>query len=156
MSSLVKTLRTWYWTVRGLMNSRVPISGFESPSRAGERKLHLRLDTRGAHHSTTRRLLDEILQQRRLAHARIASHHQDAALTRANIVDEPVEHVAFATPARQLPARPRIGVPVAISRPPTLRTIRPPPASCADHVLTERCMRVTWKPNHCVGSKMSW
>ena len=34
MSSLVKTLRRWYWTVRGLMNSRVPISGFESPSRA--------------------------------------------------------------------------------------------------------------------------
>ena len=34
MSSLMKTLRRWYWTVRGLMNSRVPISGFESPSRA--------------------------------------------------------------------------------------------------------------------------
>ena len=34
MSSLVKTLRRWYLTVRGLMNSRVPISGFESPSRA--------------------------------------------------------------------------------------------------------------------------
>ena len=34
MSSLVKTLRKWYWTVRGLMNSRAPISGFESPSRA--------------------------------------------------------------------------------------------------------------------------
>jgi hypothetical protein len=34
MPSLVNTLRRWYWTVRGLMNSRVPISGFESPSRA--------------------------------------------------------------------------------------------------------------------------
>ena len=34
MPSLVKTLRKWYWTVRGLMKSRVPISGFESPSRA--------------------------------------------------------------------------------------------------------------------------
>ena len=27
MPSLVKTLRRWYWTVRGLMNSRVLISG---------------------------------------------------------------------------------------------------------------------------------
>ena len=34
MSSLVKTLRRWYSTVRGLMNSRAPISGFDSPSRA--------------------------------------------------------------------------------------------------------------------------
>ena len=33
MSSLMKTLRRWYWTVRGLTNSRVPISGLESPSR---------------------------------------------------------------------------------------------------------------------------
>ena len=34
ISSFVKTLRRWYLTVRGLMNSRVPISGFESPSSA--------------------------------------------------------------------------------------------------------------------------
>jgi hypothetical protein len=34
MSSLVKTLRRWYLTVRGLMNSSAPISGLESPSRA--------------------------------------------------------------------------------------------------------------------------
>ena len=34
MSSLVNTLRRWYSTVRGLMNSRAPISGFERPSRA--------------------------------------------------------------------------------------------------------------------------
>ena len=34
MSSLANTLCRWYWTVRGLMNSRAPISGFESPSRA--------------------------------------------------------------------------------------------------------------------------
>jgi hypothetical protein len=31
---LVKTLPRWYWTVRALMNSRAPISGFDSPSRA--------------------------------------------------------------------------------------------------------------------------
>ena len=34
MPSLVKTLPRWYWTVRALMNSRVPISGLDSPSRA--------------------------------------------------------------------------------------------------------------------------
>ena len=34
MSSFVNTLRRWYSTVRGLMNSCAPISGFECPSRA--------------------------------------------------------------------------------------------------------------------------
>jgi hypothetical protein len=34
MSSLVKTLRRWYWTVRGDRNSRVPISGLDRPSAA--------------------------------------------------------------------------------------------------------------------------
>ena len=33
MPSLVKTLRRWYSTVRGLMNSWAPISGFVCPSR---------------------------------------------------------------------------------------------------------------------------
>jgi hypothetical protein len=34
MPSLVNTLLRWYWAVRGLMNSRAPISGLDSPSRA--------------------------------------------------------------------------------------------------------------------------
>jgi hypothetical protein len=34
MPSLMKTLPRWYWTVRGDRNSRVPISGFDSPSAA--------------------------------------------------------------------------------------------------------------------------
>ena len=34
MSSLVKILPRWYWTVRGDRNRRVPISGFDSPSAA--------------------------------------------------------------------------------------------------------------------------
>ena len=34
MPSLVNTLRRWYSTVRGLMNSWAPISGFVSPSPA--------------------------------------------------------------------------------------------------------------------------
>jgi hypothetical protein len=34
MSSLVKILPRWYWTVRALRNRRVPISGLDRPSRA--------------------------------------------------------------------------------------------------------------------------
>src|SRR5439155_20284543 len=34
MSSLLKTLPRWYSAVRGLMNSRAAICGFERPSRA--------------------------------------------------------------------------------------------------------------------------
>ena len=34
MASLAKTLCRWYWTVRALMNSLLPISGFDRPSRA--------------------------------------------------------------------------------------------------------------------------
>ena len=34
MASLAKTLPRWDWTVRALMNNRLPISGFDSPSRA--------------------------------------------------------------------------------------------------------------------------
>jgi hypothetical protein len=65
----------------------------------GERELHLRLDTRGTHHTASRRLLDQVVQQRRLAHARLAAYHQCPALTPANSFDEPVEHVALAAPA---------------------------------------------------------
>ena len=59
MSSLMKTLGKWYLTVRGLMNSRAPISGFESPSRASRaiclswavkrRRIHARAQLRIAH-----------------------------------------------------------------------------------------------------------
>ena len=38
----------------------------------GECKLHLRLDTGGARHAAARRLLDHVIQQRRLADARFA------------------------------------------------------------------------------------
>src|SRR6478672_8701315 len=34
MPSLANTFFKWYWTVRPLMNSRAPISGFDRPSRA--------------------------------------------------------------------------------------------------------------------------
>ena len=67
----------------------------------GERQLHLRLDTGGAHHPAARRLRDQVLQQRRLAHTRFAAHHQRPALTAANRLDELVEDVPFAAPAPQ-------------------------------------------------------
>jgi hypothetical protein len=68
----------------------------------GEGELHLRLDTRGPHHTAARRLPDHVIQQRRLAHARFATHHQCPALTPANGVDEAVEYVAFGAPADEL------------------------------------------------------
>jgi hypothetical protein len=66
----------------------------------GERELHLRLDTSGARHQAARRVIGHIIQQCRLAHTRFAAHHQCPALTRADTLDQPVEHLAFASPAR--------------------------------------------------------
>ena len=67
----------------------------------GERQLHLRLDAGGTHHPAVRRLPGDVVQQRRLAHARLADHHQRPALTRPDGIDQPVQHAAFAAPARQ-------------------------------------------------------
>ena len=69
---------------------------------SGERKLHLRLDTGDAHHPAAGGVLGEVVQQRRLAHARLAAHHQGAALASTYRVQEPVQHVAFPAPAQQL------------------------------------------------------
>jgi hypothetical protein len=41
-----------------------------------------------------------MVQERRLAHARLAAHHQRPALTRAHSFDEAVEHVALAAPTQ--------------------------------------------------------
>ena len=65
----------------------------------GEGELHLRLDTGGTVHTAARRLLDQVLQQRRLAHARLATHDQYPAVPRAHSLNQPVERVAFAAPA---------------------------------------------------------
>src|SRR2546430_4781774 len=67
----------------------------------GEGKLHLRLHACGAHHPKLRRLLDRVLEKRRLAHARLAPQHERLAFACPEGVDEPVEHVAFAAAARQ-------------------------------------------------------
>jgi hypothetical protein len=44
-------------------------------------------------------MLDHIVQQRRLTHARFTAHHQGPALTHARSFDEPVQQVTFAAPA---------------------------------------------------------
>jgi hypothetical protein len=68
----------------------------------GERELHLRMDARSTHHPAALRLPGRVVQQRRLAHARLAGHHQHPALTRANGIDQPVKDIAFTAPACQL------------------------------------------------------
>src|SRR6478672_8616869 len=60
-----------------------------------ERQLHLRLAARGTHHPAPRRLPDQVLEQRCLAHARFARHDQGSALTSANSFDQPVEDAAL-------------------------------------------------------------
>jgi hypothetical protein len=71
----------------------------EQLMRRGERKLHLRLDTDGACEPEARRVRDEVLQQRRLAHPRLAKYHERPALPCADGLEQPVEHLAFAAPA---------------------------------------------------------
>ena len=68
----------------------------------GEGQFHLRLDTHSTSHPTARGVLDQVLQQCRLAHARLPAHYQRPALTGANRVQEPVQQVAFAAPTPQL------------------------------------------------------
>jgi hypothetical protein len=84
----------------------------------GEGELHLRLDTHSTRHPAARGVLHQVVQQRRLAHARVTAHHQGPALTGANRVEEPVQHVAFAAPTRQRPggAWPAGGTPSARHR----------------------------------------
>ena len=74
-----------------------------------ERQLHLRLDTHRARHPAARRLPGQVLQQRGLAHPRLAVHHQTPAFTRTHRRHQPVEHVAFGAAAGQLRHRPRPG-----------------------------------------------
>ena len=62
----------------------------------GERQLHLRLHAHRARHPAPVRPVDQVVQQRGLAHARVAAHHQRPALTGPDRLDQPVEHVAFA------------------------------------------------------------
>ena len=69
-----------------------------------ERELHLRLDPGRPGDPKLARRLDRVLEQRGLADARFAVHHQHAAAPAAHAVQQPVEHLALAFPADQLPS----------------------------------------------------
>jgi hypothetical protein len=73
------------------------------PRRAtGEGKLHLRLDTGRTRDQTARSLLGDVVQQRRLAHARLATYHQRVVFAGANGFDHAVERIAFAATTLEL------------------------------------------------------
>ncbi len=72
----------------------------------GERQLHLRLHPRRARHPATRGVPGHVLQQRRLAHARLTVHHQRPALSRTDRLDQLVEHTALSAAAQQLHSEP--------------------------------------------------
>ena len=69
--------------------------------RVGE--LHLPLDARGPDDPKVLARLDRVLEQRGLADARLAVHHQHAAVAVARGVQQPLEHRALALPAEQPP-----------------------------------------------------
>jgi hypothetical protein len=77
-----------------------------------KRELHLGFHAHRAQDSTTRRLIERVVQQRRLAHTRLPAQHQRLALAPANGLDQGVEGLALATPPDQLrtpSSRPRNG-----------------------------------------------
>jgi hypothetical protein len=47
-------------------------------------------------------VIDQVIQQRRLTHARLATHHKCPALTGAHGVDQPVEQPALGVPTPEL------------------------------------------------------
>ena len=69
-----------------------------------ERELHLRFDPGRPGDPKLAPSLDRVLEQRGLADARFAVHHQHAAAPAAHAVQQPVEHLALAFPAEQLPS----------------------------------------------------
>jgi hypothetical protein len=68
---------------------------------SGEGQLHLRMHAGRPCYPASARPFGQVIQQHRLAHAGIAAHHQHPALTGADRVNQPVEHVAFAVPVGQ-------------------------------------------------------
>jgi hypothetical protein len=72
----------------------------------GERELHLRLDADRAYDPEPRRRRDRVLQERGLAHPRLAPHHQHAAAPCARILQQAIQHLALAAPAEEQLSRP--------------------------------------------------
>ena len=69
-----------------------------------ERELHLRFDPGRPGDPKPAPSLDRVVEQRGLADARFAMHHQHAATPAAHAVQQPVEHLALAFPAEQPPS----------------------------------------------------
>jgi len=69
------------------------------------RELHLRLDPGRPGDPKLPSRFDRILEQRGLANPRLSTHHQDAAVTAASSVQQPVERPTLALPTEQLQAR---------------------------------------------------
>ena len=69
-----------------------------------ERELHLRLDPGRPGDPKLARSLDRVLEQRRLADARFAMHHQHAAAPAAHAVQQSIEHLPLAFAAEQQPS----------------------------------------------------
>jgi hypothetical protein len=61
------------------------------------------LDPGDARHPAARGVLGQVVQQRRLAHARLPVHDERPALTGASSFDEAVEPFALAVSSLQLP-----------------------------------------------------
>ncbi|HMJ37474.1 MAG TPA: hypothetical protein VK501_26450 [Baekduia sp.] len=70
-----------------------------------ERQLHLALDADGAGDAERRARLDRVLQQGRLADARLSVQHEDAAAAVARGPQKPVEHFALAVASHQVLSR---------------------------------------------------
>jgi hypothetical protein len=68
---------------------------------AGEGQLHLRLRARRAHHLAAGGLGIQVRQQRRLADARLAPHHEHPALAPAHRVEQAIQHDALIASAEQ-------------------------------------------------------
>ena len=65
-----------------------------------ERQLHLRFRPHGPNHRQTRRV-NHVVQQCRLAHSRLTTHHQRPAAARSHILQQVLERVALPLAAQQ-------------------------------------------------------
>jgi len=65
-------------------------------------ELHLRLDPGGARHPAARGVLDQVVQQGRLAHAWLAPDHQRLTRAPTHRVEEAVKHLRFGASTPQL------------------------------------------------------
>jgi hypothetical protein len=68
---------------------------------ASERQFHLGLDSCDLSNHETSRLTDSVSQQRRLPETRLPPDHDDPALAAANVLEQPVQVLALAGPAKE-------------------------------------------------------